>query len=102
MNSRSPCARACAKAWAAVAGTCFHTAIGTPRTVTWAVSNAWPGAVRRACASTSESAGQFLDLSYMAGLSITTPMTMHPEFSEAGFSQERLARIPRFLESQVG
>lgn len=26
---------------------------------------------------------------------------MHPGFSEAGFSQERLARIPRFLQGQV-
>jgi CubicO group peptidase (beta-lactamase class C family) len=28
-------------------------------------------------------------------------MTMHPGFSEAGFSPERLARIPRFLQGQV-
>ena len=35
-------------------------------------------------------------MSFMAGPSITHAMT-----TEAGFSEERLARIPRFLEGQV-
>lgn len=37
----------------------------------------------------------------MAGLSITGTMATHADFSQPGFSDERLARIPRFLEGQV-
>src|SRR5438445_6216693 len=84
------------KASAAVAGTCFQTRVVTPRTMTCVVSNRDPGAVRRACASLSDNAGQFLDMSFMIGLSITLAMA-----TEVGFSDERLARIPRFLQDQV-
>src|SRR5712664_524234 len=86
---------------AAVAGTCFHTRMATPRTAISAVSNAAPGAVRRACASSSDNAGQLLGLSFMAGVSITKTMTTLSGFSDPGFSDERLARIPRFLQNAV-
>jgi CubicO group peptidase (beta-lactamase class C family) len=37
----------------------------------------------------------------MAGLSITGTMATHADFSQPGFSDERLARIPRFLQGAV-
>src|SRR4051812_45672846 len=67
-----------------------------PRILTSVVSNRAPGAVKRACASCSGIAGQFLRMPFIARLSITIAMAI-----EAGFSEDRLARIPRFLESQV-
>src|SRR5437870_7130302 len=68
----------------------------TPRTLAGMVSNAAPGAVRRAYAAASDIAGQFLGLSFITGLSITRGMTR-----PSGFSDEKLARLPRYLEGQI-
>ena len=84
-----------ARPWPAHAST--H-AWARPRTTVSTVSNAAPGAVRRACASARRQMRASFWRLVIHGRPQYNPddMTM-----PAGFSEERLARIPRFLETQV-
>src|SRR5688572_13886164 len=74
--------------------------MGMPRIAVSITSKGAPGAVRRAWASASDRTGlfraQFSGMSFMAEPSITQAMT-----TLSGFSDEKLARIPRFLERQI-